>query len=117
MLPRRLRELTIKDKVMSARFLLLSCGAAIGLLSGCASTPQGPVPASAEFIAAHSGRIGVVMSPLPKVDTSFPGAYCLLCLAAASMANSALTSHTHTLTAEEVAAYRGAIVEALRKKG
>ena len=53
--------------------------AAVQLL-GCASSPQLPVSFTDN---ALSGRVGVVMTALPKVDTSFPGASCLLCLAAA----------------------------------
>jgi hypothetical protein len=58
------------------------------------------------------------MTPtLPKVDTAFPGAGCLLCYAAASMANSSLTTHTQTLTADELAAVTNDLATLLRKKG
>lgn len=86
-------------------------------LGGCATTPQGAVAPSGDFITRHEGRVGVVMSTLPKVDTSFPGADCLLCMGAASAANSSLTSHTHTLGTDEVATYKSNMVDALRKKG
>jgi hypothetical protein len=102
---------------MSLRKLLLLFVAATAFLAGCASTPQAPVAVAPEYVTAHAGRVGVVMSALPKVDTDFPGAGCLLCLAAASMANSSLTAHTHTLATNEVASYQTNAVDALRKKG
>jgi hypothetical protein len=84
------------------------------LLAGCRSTPQLPVS-----LADHplSGRVGVGMTTLPKADTSFPGAGCLLCLATAATANSSLTKHAHALNAEELATLKDGIAERLRKKG
>lgn len=97
--------------------LVLSAVAAALILTGCATPPQEPVALAATSLAAKGGRIGVAMSPLPQVDTSFPGAGCLLCLAAASMANSSLTTHTKTLPAEDVARIKTEVAELLRKKG
>ncbi|MYM23375.1 hypothetical protein GTP46_12035 [Duganella sp. FT135W] len=57
------------------------------------------------------------MSVMPKVDTSFPGAGCLLCLAAASMANSSLTTHVQTLPSSDMARVKADMADALRKKG
>jgi hypothetical protein len=88
------------------------------LLTGCASTPpQNPIDLTGSSIDAKAGRVGVVMTPLPKVDTQFPGAGCLLCLATASLANSALTAHTQTLPYEDLPKLRSEVAEALRKKG
>jgi len=98
------------------RLIPASIVLAIALI-GCAATPTGPIPLSSTVIAKHEGRVGVIMSELPKANTSFPGASCLLCLAAASVANSSLTTHAHTLSTEEVASYRANLIEALRKKG
>ena len=102
---------------MSPMRLLLVCAGVYAFLPGCATTAQGPIALSGDVLARHEGRVGVVMSTLPKVDTSFPGAACLLCLGVASAANSALTTHTHTLATDEVASYRVNMIEALRKKG
>lgn len=102
---------------MSTMRLFLCWVAVSASLSGCATTPQGTIALSGDVTARHEGRVGVVMSSLPKVDTSFPGADCLLCMGVASAANSSLTSHTHTLGTDEVATYRGNMVDALRKKG
>ncbi len=68
-------------------------------------------------LSAPESRIGVVMTALPKVDTEFPGAGCLLCYAAASAANSSLTSHAHTLTADDLADLKGRVVDLIAKKG
>lgn len=102
---------------MSLRLLFILCLSLPALLIGCAGAPQRPVSLAPDVIAKHEGRVGVVMSAVPKIQTSYPGASCLLCLAAASMANSSLNSHAHTLTTDEVASYRAAMVEGLRKKG
>jgi hypothetical protein len=87
------------------------------LLGGCASPPQPPLTLSSTALPSPGARIGVAMSPLPKVDTSFPGASCLLCMAAASVANSSLTTHTQTLPSDDVARLKGEVAALLRKKG
>jgi hypothetical protein len=86
-------------------------------LAACASNPQLPVSFGTNALTEESGRVGVAMTALPKVDTSFPGAGCLLCMATAATANSSLTKHTHTLTAEELLTLKDGIAERLRKKG
>jgi hypothetical protein len=86
-------------------------------LTGCASNPQLPVSFGDNALAAHSGRVGVAMTAMPKVDTSFPGADCLLCLATAATANSSLTRHTHMLTGDELLTIKDGIADRLRKKG
>lgn len=87
------------------------------LLAGCATPPQQPVALSNEVISSKSERIGVVMAPLPQADTQFPGAGCLLCLAAASIANSSLTSHTKTLPSDDLLDLKKEIVTLLQAKG
>lgn len=57
------------------------------------------------------------MTALPKVDTQFPGADCLLCLAAASIANASLTKYTHTLTTEDLPKLKNQLADLLQKKG
>jgi len=92
--------------------------AAVVLLSaGCATPPQPPIPLSDSALKTSGARIGVAMSPLPKVDTHLPGASCLLCLAAASVANSSLTSHAGTLPLEDLPKLKAEAADALRKKG
>jgi hypothetical protein len=85
-------------------------------LTGCA-TQQLAVPLAPSALTTSAGKIGVVMANLPKVDTVFPGADCLLCMAAASVANSGLTKYTQTLPYEDLPQIKDQLVEALRKKG
>jgi hypothetical protein len=85
------------------------------LLGGCATVaPQVAVPFAK---VSTTGRIGVIMTKLPKVDTYFPGADCLLCMAAASIANANLTKHTQTLPYEDLPQLKDEVVKALKKNG
>lgn len=87
------------------------------LLSGCATVKQDPVQLSANTFSSKTERIGIAMSPLPKIDTHLSGADCLLCMAAASVANAKLTDHTRTLTYEDLPKLKEELAELLRKKG
>lgn len=91
--------------------------AAVLGLSGCAGTPQQNVELAPNVLSAQSGRLGIAMTPMPKVDTMFPGADCLLCIAAASLANSTLTSYTQTLPTEDLVKMKQEAADLLRKKG
>jgi len=100
---------------MSIRTALLGVIVAASL-AACQTVPQGPVALAHDKLGAQSGRIGVAMSE-PKVDLYLPGAGCLLCMAAATMANSSLNTYSHTLKDDELVQVKGEIVELLRKKG
>ncbi|UUZ46776.1 hypothetical protein LP420_23435 [Massilia sp. B-10] len=69
------------------------------------------------MLATPGTRIGVVMTALPKVDTEFPGAYCLLCMVAASATNSTLTAYTRTLPYEELPQLKDQLGAVLSKRG
>jgi len=99
------------------RHIVAAAAASAFILSGCATPPQQEIALSKASLQSPATRIGVAMSPLPKVDTSFPGAGCLLCLAAASVANSKLTTHTQTLPADDIARVKTDVADLLRKKG
>ncbi len=101
------------------KWTLVAALTAIALcLGGCASTPpQLPVPLAQDATTGKAGRIGVAMKALPAVDNSFPGAYCLLCLAAASIANSQVTSYAKTLPLEDLPKLKQDIAARLRKSG
>lgn len=87
-------------------------------LAGCSTPPQRSVEFNASTLSAPQGnRIGVAMTALPKVDTHLPGADCLLCMAAASMANSSLTAHVRTLPYEDLPKLKDDVAALLRKKG
>lgn len=85
-------------------------------LTACAGTPQTPIELTPATLAGKT-RIGVVMAKLPKVDVNLPGASCLLCIAAASVANSSLTTHTQTLGYEDLPKLNADLAQALTKKG
>lgn len=87
------------------------------LLSACAGTPQLPVGVSPSAFKTPGNSYGVVMTAIPPTDTMFPGANCLLCIAAASMANNKLTDHAKTLTPAELAKLNVDVAAVLRKKG
>jgi len=87
-------------------------------LGGCATVShQEAIQLTENTLTPNSGRIGVAMTPLPKIDTHFPGAGCLLCLAAASAANSALTDHTRTLPYEDLPKLKDEVADLLRNRG
>lgn len=87
------------------------------LLGGCITAPQVPIGYNPDTLSSQSGRVGVAMTPLPKINTQFPGASCLLCIAAAEAANSSLTTHTQTLPYEDLPKLPSELAETLRKKG
>lgn len=101
---------------MKIRFALAMAVVSLAL-AGCASPPQNPVALKSEALTPQGGRVGVVMTKLPKVNTFFPGAGCLLCLAAAEVANSSLTTQTKTLTHEDLPTLKDQAADILRKKG
>lgn len=86
-------------------------------LGGCASTPQLPVDLQPSTLTAKPGRIGVAMTTLPKVDTHLLGADCLLCYAAAAIANHELTAYTQTLPLEDLSKLKNDVADLIRKKG
>lgn len=91
--------------------------AAVIAISGCAVTPQPNVELAPTVLSAQSGRLGIAMTTLPKVDTAFPGADCLLCLATASLANTTLSSYTQTLPTEDLTQLKQKVADLIRKKG
>lgn len=87
------------------------------LVAACASAPQAPVGLNAASSLASGTRVGVVLVNVPKPDTSFPGAGCLLCYAAAAAVNSSLTKQVQTWGTEDLVALRADATKALKAKG
>ncbi len=81
---------------------LLSIAVVALLAVGCSMTPQKPVPLENDFFKDNSAKIGIYIDTLPRVNTYFPGASCLLCIAAAEAANSDMTGHVQTLSGDEI---------------
>jgi hypothetical protein len=91
---------------------------AVSMLTvGCATVKQQSVSLSNDVITSTSGRIGVAMTELPKLNTHFPGADCLLCIAAASLANTSLTKHASTLSYEDIPTIKNELASRLKKTG
>lgn len=86
-------------------------------ITGCATPPQRPISLKIDTTTNAAGRIGIAQTTLPKVDTSFPGAGCLICYAAASAMHSSLTTHVQTLPTEDLAALKSVLADTLRKRG
>jgi len=102
------------------KFRAFAAGAAacaLLALTGCATKPQLAVSLNRATLSTQGTRVGVAMTPLPKIDTSFPGANCLLCIATASVANSSLTAHTKTLNHEDLPKLKQAVADLIRKRG
>jgi len=90
----------------------------LAFVAGCATVaPKEPIPLANNALDPKSGRIGVGMTAVPKVDTAFPGAGCLLCLATASAANSDLTKHCESLTHEDLPTLKKTMADRIHKKG
>jgi len=83
-------------------------------LAGCAVAPQQPIAMAPTSL--DKARVGVVMTPLPKVELNLPGAGCLLCMAAASMANSTLSTYTATLPYEDLPKLKNQVAQSLAKR-
>jgi len=98
-------------------FVASAAACALLVLTGCATKPQLPVSMNSTTLSAKGTRIGVAMTSLPTVDTSFPGAGCLLCMATASVANSSLTAYTKTLNHEDLPKLKQAVADLIRKRG
>jgi hypothetical protein len=106
---------------MTTRFFnttfALLCAA---LLSACAAPVQLPVDLPANYFSggvAKANRIGVVMSELPKPDTQFPGASCLLCLGVANLAHASMTKEVQTFSTVELKPLPVDLVALLQKQG
>lgn len=92
--------------------------AAIVGMAGCATKPQAAVDLPPGYLGAPKpGRIGVVMSELPKPDTEFPGAWCLLCLAVANGAHSSLSKEVQGFSTAELKPLVGDLAALLNKRG
>ncbi len=100
---------------MNIRTLLASIAVAVSL-AACQTTPQNPIALNKDTLGADRGRVAVAMRIAPP-DLYLPGAGCLLCMAAATLANTSLKTYAKTLKVDEMAQAKAEIVEILRAKG
>lgn len=106
-----------REKKLLIAIRRLSVIVLASLIAACASAPQEPVQLNASSSLASGTRVGVILVDVPKPDTSFPGAGCLLCYAAASAGNSSLTKQVKTWGTEDLVALRADATKALKAKG
>ncbi len=100
---------------MNIRTLLASIAVAVSL-AACQTAPQNPIALNKDTLGADRGRVAVAMRIAPP-DLYLPGAGCLLCMAAATLANTSLKTYAKTLKVDEMAQAKAEIVEILRAKG
>lgn len=100
---------------MGKLFSLLFAG--IFILSGCSSLPAQTKVMTDKSLWQTKPKVGLYVSNVPKITTSFPGASCLLCLAAASMANSSLTTQVETYQAKQLQSSKEKLIGMLKEKG
>jgi hypothetical protein len=89
-------------------------------LTGCAVPVQAPVelkPNVMESIKAKGGRVGVLMTELPKPNTSFPGADCLLCIGVANLNHKDLNPVVQAFSTQELLALPKDLVAMLKRQG
>jgi hypothetical protein len=92
-----------------------AAAAFIVAMTGCAIAPQTPIQLAPSTLQSKA-RIGVVMTALPQVGMNLPGAGCLLCMVAASAANSSLSTHTKSLPYEDLPKLKNQLAQALGRK-
>lgn len=100
---------------MNIRHLMAGIAVSISL-AACQTPYQNSVALTKDNLAAQKGRVAVAMHTDPA-DLYLPGAGCLLCLAAATVANSSLNTYAKTMKPDELLQVKTEIVEMLRKKG
>ncbi len=89
----------------------------LALLGGCATAPQNKIDFSSQELAGANQKIGVIRSKIPEVAAEFPGADCLLCIAAALANHSSFRDHVKSLSSSDLAVLHDAVVSRLRAKG
>lgn len=87
------------------------------LAIGCTPAPIKPVALDQGFYEQNTKEVGVYLDTLPNVNTFFPGAGCLLCIAAAEVANSGVTEHVKSLSVEDIESIAVDVETALKSRG
>ena len=90
---------------------------AAALLTGCVTPPQKPIEMDQNFLQKGSKKVGVMLTQMPIPDVYLPGANCLLCLAAAEVAVSDLSTHVETLAPDDFKLVESELVKQLKAKG
>lgn len=86
------------------------------LCAGCASTPQQPIQLAPSKLTAGD-KVGIVMTAVPDSRMTYPGASCLLCLAAAAAANSSVSAHSKTFGTDDLKSLKSIVKHRLQSQG
>lgn len=86
-------------------------------LSGCAAPRQEPIGITSDFFKTGVGKIGIAMPDAAQPDTFFPGADCLLCIAAASVNHRSLTNEVKTWPTGEFQSLKHEMQALLKARG
>lgn len=82
-------------------------------LIACASSPQMPVQFKPTLISEGSS-VAVIIDDLPQPAMVYPGAGCLLCLGAAAVANSDVSTFAKTLPTDDLESLKSEVVANLK---
>ncbi|UZJ43679.1 hypothetical protein OOT55_13570 [Marinimicrobium sp. C6131] len=100
---------------MKTKLMLLLAFVFIG--TGCAMTPPDPIALTTDFYEKPA-KVAIYQKSFPEnARMTMPGASCLLCLAAAAVANDAVSGHTKTLSTEELSSAVKRIETTLEEQG
>ncbi len=100
---------------MKIKLILLLALVAIG--TGCATAPQDPIALTKDFYD-EPAKVAIYQKSFPETASmTMPGASCLLCMAAAAVANDAVSGHTKTLSTEELSTAVKGMEAALEEQG
>ena len=98
-------------------FLILIVITCVAILSGCAGRVQPPVALDQGFWQKESPRIGVFLASPHKAEAHILGADCLLCLAAATIANTGLINYMPTLSVDDMLNLETELADTLNAQG
>ena len=100
---------------MNIRRLLAGIAACLSL-AACQTPHQKQILLTKETLPVQKSRVAVAVRAAAP-DLYLPGAGCLLCMAAATLANSSLNTYAKTLKPDELLEVKGELVELMRKQG
>lgn len=87
------------------------------IATGCATAPQDPIALTNDFYD-EPAKVAIYQKSFPETASmTMPGAACLLCMAAAAVANDAVSGHTQTLSTEELSTAVEGLEAALEEQG
>jgi hypothetical protein len=93
---------------------LLAC---LAILTGCATGPAQPILFDQAKTSLANSTVAIVVGDIPKPNSYFPGASCLLCLGLAEIANNKLTTFAKLLPTTDLAKVKTEFVELFKSKG